>query len=529
MVDTAQTVHTADVADPAVPRRPRGRAARLALLFAAFVCAACGLVYELSLVTLGSYLLGNTAAQASITLSVMVCAMGIGALAAKPLRSHAAVSFIAVELALAAVGGFSVLMLYAAYAWLNLYTLALIVVSIVIGILVGAEIPLLMELLQRIRRQEASGAVADLFAADYVGALLGGLAFPFFLLPVFGQIRGSLIVGVLNAVAGVIVVFVLFWRDVRPWKRWWCAAAALAVSAVLVVGYIGADRFEATAQQQLFAAPIVLSEQTQYQKIVITESVSLRKPPEVRLFLNGDLQFSSRDEYRYHEALVHPLMSGAHRNVLIIGGGDGLALREVLKYPDVEHVTLVEMDPEMIRLGRTDPRLTNLNKHSFDDPRVQVVTADAFSWLRTDHGRFDAEIVDLPDPDETAVAKLYTKEFYSLAERALAPGGRMVVQSGSPYFAPRSFWCIKATVESVGLAVTPYHVNVPSFGDWGYVLAARGAKPELELDSPEPLRSLNQATLDAAAVFPPDRGPRDEPVSTLMHPVLVDLEQQEWR
>ncbi|NKY53064.1 polyamine aminopropyltransferase [Nocardia vermiculata] len=531
MVDTTPADTTpvgTEADDSARPRPRRARAARLALLVAAFVCAACGLVYELSLVTLGSYLLGNTAAQASITLSVMVCAMGVGALAAKPLREHAAVAFVAVELALAAIGGFSVLLLYAAYAWLDLYMAALIVVSIVIGILVGAEIPLLMELLQRIRRQEASGAVADLFAADYVGALLGGLAFPFVLLPIFGQIRGSLIVGVVNALAGLTVVFVLFWRDVRPVTRWLCGVGSVLVCSLLVAGYVGADRFEATAQQQLYAYPIVLREQTRYQHIVITESVSLRKPPEVRLYLNGDLQFTSADEYRYHESLVHPVLSGSRRNVLIIGGGDGLALREVLKYPDVERVTLVELDPEMIRLARTDPRLTRLNEHAFDDPRVNVVNADAFSWLRTSSGGFDAEIVDLPDPDETAVAKLYTKEFYSLAAHALAPGGRMVVQSGSPYFAPRSFWCIEATIRAADLAVRPYHVNVPSFGDWGYVLAARGDEPELRLDTPEPLRSLNRATLDAAAVFPPDRGPRDEKVSTLMHPVLVELEQQEW-
>ncbi|MEV0292272.1 polyamine aminopropyltransferase [Nocardia sp. NPDC050710] len=517
---------------PAVIERPglsRPRAARIALLATAFVCAACGLVYELSLVTLGSYLLGDTAAQASITLSVMVFAMGIGALAAKPLRPYAAVAFVGVELALALLGGLSVLALYAAYAWLDIYTAALIFTAALLGVLVGAEIPLLMELLQQIRRQEPGSAVADLFAADYVGALLGGLAFPFLLLPIFGQIRGSLIVGVVNAVAGLTLVFLLFRTELSRRSRWLFGSLTGVVAVILVGSYLYADRFEATAQQALFAHPIVRHEQTKYQNIVLTESISPFGTPDIRLFLNGDLQFSSVDEYRYHEALVHPALAGARRTVLVLGGGDGLALREILRYPDVERVTLVELDPEMIRLARTEPRLLALNRHAFDDPRVRVINADAFAWLRTDTGVFDAVLVDLPDPDQTSIAKLYTKEFYAMAGRVLAPGGTMVIQSGSPFFAPRSFWCIETTVRAAELRTLPYHVDVPSFGDWGFVLATRDTEPRLRLDPAAALRSLDPPSLAAAAVFPPDRRNSGAPVSTLMHPVIVDLELREWR
>lgn len=515
--------------NPLAPSPVRARTARIALLLTAFVCAACGLVYELSLVTLGSYLLGDTAAQASITLSVMVFAMGIGALIAKPLRGHAAAAFVAVELALALLGGLSVLLLYAAYAWLNLYTTALIAAASVIGMLVGAEIPLLMELLQRIRRQAPGAAVADLFAADYVGALLGGLAFPFLLLPVFGQIRGSLLVGVLNAAAGLALVFVLF-RDrlTRPARLLFTALTAL-VALVLGGSYVYADRFEATAQQALFAHPIVRHEQTRYQSIVLTESLSPFATPDVRLYLNGDLQFSSVDEYRYHEALVHPVLAGPRARVLVLGGGDGLALREILRYPDVAEVTLVELDPGMIHLARTEPRLLALNRHAFDDPRVRVINEDAFAWLRGQSGRFDAIIVDLPDPDQTSIAKLYTKEFYAMVAQVLAPGGTVAVQSGSPFFAPRSFWCIAATIRAGGLRVLPYHVDVPSFGDWGFVLATRDVEPVLRLDPPAPPRSIDAESLRAAAVFAPDRRDPGAPVSTLMHPVIVDLELREWR
>ncbi len=508
---------------------PRHRLARAALLATVFVCAACGLVYELSLVTLGSYLIGDTAAQASITLSVMVCSMGVGALVAKPLRPHAAAAFVAVELALAVVGGLSVAALYASYAWLNIYTGTLVLAAAVIGMLVGAEIPLLMELLQDIRKQEASSAVADLFAADYVGALLGGLAFPFLLLPVFGQIRGSLVVGVVNAIAGLALAFFFFHDKMTRAARHTLIAATVAVACGLTGSYLYADRFEATAQQALFAHPIVWQTRTPYQQIVLTESFSPFGTTDTRLYLNGGLQFSSVDEYRYHEALVHPVLSGPHREVLVLGGGDGLALREILRYPDIDRVTLVELDPAMVGLARTDNRLTDLNQHAFADPRVTVVNADAFSWLRSAPGLFDAVIVDLPDPDQTSVAKLYSQEFYAMTAHVMAPGARLVVQSGSPFFAPRSFWTIDATVRSAGLRTTPYHVDVPSFGDWGFVLAAATAAPTPSLDSPGPLRSLDANTLTAATVFPPDRRAVDPEVSTLMRPVILDLQRQEWR
>ncbi|MGH3468191.1 MAG: polyamine aminopropyltransferase, partial [Thermocrispum sp.] len=324
---------------PSAPPVTR-RWARAAVLFAAFVCAGCGLVYELALVALGSYLIGDTIGQASVVLSIMVFAMGIGALAAKPLQRRAEAAFAGVEIALALLGGLSVLLLYGAFAWLSLYTLALIVLAGVLGILIGAEIPLLMVLLQRVRRQDAGGAVADLSAADYVGALIGGLSFPFLLLPVFGQIRGALLVGALNAVVGLGLVLVVFRRQLRARTRWLLAAGAVVVVVVLTLAFALAGRYEFAARQALYADPVVHAERTRYQEIVITESFPPAGRPDRRLYLNGDLQFSSVDEYRYHEALVHPAMTEDTRRVLVLGGGDGLALREVLRHPGVEQATL---------------------------------------------------------------------------------------------------------------------------------------------------------------------------------------------
>ncbi|TQM67712.1 spermidine synthase [Actinomadura hallensis] len=507
------------------------RVARALVLAAVFTCAACGLVYELALVALGSYLMGNSVTQASIVLSVMVFAMGVGSLLAKPLRRWPVAAFAVVEAALAVVGGLSVLALYAAFAWLNLYNPVLIVVAFLVGALIGAELPLLMTLLQRIRRQEAGAAVADLFAADYVGALIGGLAFPFLLLPLFGHIRGALLVGAVNVVAGMAVVLWLFRRELGRGVQAALWSTMAAVLLVLGGTYALADRFEVSARQVLYRDPIVLSQRTPYQEIVITRQVSLSGRPDMRLFLNGDLQFSSVDEYRYHESLVHPIMSGPHGRVLILGGGDGLALREVLRYDGVRSATLVELDPEVLRLARTYGPLASLNERAFEDPRVRTVEADAFTWLRGLNEQFDAVIVDMPDPDDVATAKLYSVEFYGMVKRILAPGGRMVVQAGSPYFAPKSFWSIEKSVAAAGLATVPYHVDVPSFGDWGFVLSAPTEEPpalRLASDLPE-LRFMDEALLQAATVFPKDRRSRDVEVNTLTHPHLVRYQEQEWK
>ena len=505
----------------------RARWSRTVLLGVVLLCAACGLVYELALVTLGSYLLGNTATQASIVLSVMVFAMGVGSLLAKPLRRASAEWFIAIELILALLGGVSVLGLYLAFAFLSLYTPALVVTAFVLGALIGAEMPLLMELLQEIRKQRASDAVAELFATDYVGALIGGLAFPFLLLPFLGQIRGALVVGIVNALAAAIVAFVLLRNRLTRRTKTVVALATTLVVALLVTALATAGQIEASARQTLYRDPIVHSERSAYQDIVVTESRGT--PNDVRLFLNGDLQFSSTDEYRYHESLVHPAMSGARGSVLVLGGGDGLALREVLRYPDVKNVTLVELDPAMIELASTMPEIRELNADAFTDPRVNVVNADAFTWLRTHEASYDAIIVDMPDPDQTETAKLYSVEFYTLVRAHLSPGGLATVQSGSPYFAPQSFWCISATLIESGLSVTPYQVDVPSFGNWGFhLVSTSGTPPVLSMDPPVKPRFLTDQLLASAVSFPADRPPLSMPYSTLIEPVILEYAQAEW-
>lgn len=526
------------------------RGARALLLGAAGACAACALIYELALVALGGVLVGSSVTQTSLVVSLFVFALGLGALAAKPLLSRPLGAFVVIETGVAVAGGFSVLVCYAAFAYAGIYTPAVVLMSLVCGTLVGAELPLLMELLQRVRRQAAARAVADLTAADYIGALVGGLAFPFVLLPLLGQLRGALAAGLLNLVCAAVIVLVVFRGDLSRRHRGG-AIAVLALGAVAVAAGLGyAGRFEVSARQQLYDDPIVVSERTPYQEIDITESATFSGTKDVRLFLNGDLQLSSRDEYRYHEALVHPAIGAATagagpgtrargpRRVLVLGGGDGMAVREILRHPGVERVQLVDLDPAMTRLARRDPRLRRLNHGALDDRRVTVTNADAFTWIRkldgADARSWDVIVLDFPDPDDQGLARLYSAELYGMVRtRALAPGGVMVVQSGSPYFAPDAFWSVGRTLELAGWRGRPYHVDVPTFGDWGFWLAApaavRRSPPPLTLaGAPRGLRFLTPDVLRAAATFAPDRGPRDVRPTTLDRPAILDYTRKGW-
>ncbi|MEU6094510.1 polyamine aminopropyltransferase [Streptomyces sp. NPDC047079] len=513
---------------------------RLLVLAGVFVCAACGLVYELELVALASYLIGDSVTQASVVLSVMVFAMGVGSLAAKRLRCRAAAGFGAIEAALALVGGSSAMALYAVFAWTGDWggvwsggpRCLLVGFSLAIGLLIGAEVPLLMELIQRIRRQDAGGAVADLFAADYVGALVGGLAFPFLLLPHLGQVTGALLTGAVNAVAGGALVLGLFRRDLSRRGRLLLLAANGVVLVLLGTAAVLVDDFERAARQAVYGAQVRIALRSGVQEAVLTGGTRGRP---LDLFLDGRLRVSGSDERLYHEALVHPAMSGGpHARVLVLGGGDGLAAREVLSRPGVRRVDVVDPDPGVVLLARRDRALSALNGHAFADPRVRVRTGDAFCWLRHTRQTYDVLIADLPDPGIAASTKLYSQEFYGLARRVLAPGGRLVVHAGPVTARPRVFWTVEATVRAAGLRTVPYRVPVTAPHtaggpdrasglseaprDWGFVLAAR-TRPALTLDRGGPdLAGLTRASLRAEAREAERTRMPGLPPSTLLHP-----------
>ncbi len=504
----------------------RGRRSRVLLLAAVAACAACGLIYELVLLTLSVSLTGGGITQTSLIVAGYVAALGVGALLAKPFLGWAATVFVAVEILLGLTGGLSAVALYVTFSFYGTSTSVLVVATAVLGILVGAEVPLLMTLLHSGRSsvdgQSAGKVLANLNAADYAGALAGGLVWPFVLLPLAGQVRGAALTGMVNLVAAAVVAALLLRSQMSRTARHGATAALLAAAAVLAILIVRSADIEVTARQRLYADPVVAVERSDYQQIVVTE-----RNGDVRLYLDGDLQFSSIDEHRYTETLVHPALAREPQRVLILGGGDGLATRDVLRHPSVQEVVQVELDPAVIELANT--RLVDLNDGSLRDPRVQVVIDDAFRWLRERPAQgFDTIIVDLPDPDNPVLGRLYSTEFYGLAAAALNPGGLMVVQAGSPYSTPTAYWRTVSTVTSAGLAVTPYHVHVPSFGDWGFVLAQAGAvAPELRISAQAPdLRFLNHAVLQAAAVFPRDRSPQQLAPSTLDQPRIVqDMRQ----
>ncbi|WP_067597944.1 polyamine aminopropyltransferase [Nocardiopsis listeri] len=533
MTDTpAAEAADPDTAEPARTRLPvTPRLARFLVLLAVFICAACGLVYELALVAIGSYLLGDTITQASVVLSVMVFAMGVGSLLSKRYQARPALAFAVIEGLLSLVGGLSILLLYGSFAWLSAsaYQPTLVLLAFVIGMLIGVEIPLLMTLIQRIRKQDASEAVADLFAADYVGGLIGGLAFPFLLLPLLGLPKGALMVGALNAVIGMAVVLWLFRSELTRLAYVGLTVGLVVIVAVLGLAFYYAERFEVDARQAMYRDPIVHADRSEYQEIVVTQSLD---GVDTRLFLNGDLQFSTLDEYRYHEALIHPAMAGPREDVLILGGGDGLALREILRYDDVESATLVDLDPAVVELAREDPVIRDLNDDSLRDSRVDVVNTDAFQWLRDNAEDFDVVIADLPDGTDVGTSKLYTVEFYSLIGQAMTGDSRLVVQAGSPFFAPDAYWGVRHSLVEAGIDVTPYNVDVPTFGNWGFYLGTLNGAPELRVpeDAPE-LRYLDQPLLEAARVFPMDRREEDVQESTMMHPRVIGYHQdrQAWR
>jgi spermidine synthase len=511
---------------PAAPPAVFGLRWRALLLASVAACAACGIVYELALLTLSTSLTGGSMAATSLIVAGYVAALGVGGLLVKPLLARAAVTFIAVETLLGLVGGLSATALYVTFSFVGGAAWVLAVATALIGFLVGAEVPLLMTLLQRGRTAGATDAgrvLANLNAADYLGALLGGLAWPFLVLPHLGMIRGAAVTGMINLVAAAVVAVFLL-RKVLSRREFGGSLGVLALTfAVLVTLIVSAEGIETTARQRLYADPIIAYRHSAYQEIVVT-----RLGDDMRLYLDGGLQFSTRDEYRYTESLVYPALGGGARSVLVIGGGDGLAARELLRQNGVNSIVQVELDPAVIEMARTTMR--SANGGALDDPRVHLIIDDAMTWLRTPHpgvvppGGFDAVIVDLPDPDNPVLGRLYSAEFYTLVTHALAPHGLMVVQSGSPYSTPVVFWRTVSTIRSVGFAVTPYHVDVPTFGDWGFSLARRGSEPpvpEMPKDPP-PLRFLNQGVLDAATVFGADVAPQNLEPSTLEHPRIVD-------
>lgn len=501
---------------------PPGTTAPLArmLFVSTFLVATCGLVYELAAGALASYLLGDSVLQFSLVIGTYLSAMGVGSYLSRFVARDLVARFVEIEIAVALLGGFEAPLLFAAFTWTPAFRGVLYVIVALVGIGVGLELPLLLRILER--RGPLRELVARVLFLDYVGALAASLLFPLFLLPQLGLLRSSLALGLVNALVALWTTQIF---DAAPAVRTRLRVLAGGAVLALAAGLAGAGRLEQRMESDLFADPVVASIQTPYQRLVLTHSRG-----DTRLYIDGALQFSSLDEYRYHEALVHPALASvaAPRRVLVLGGGDGLAVREILRHPEVQAVTLVDLDPEMTRLFSTREDLVALNEGSLLDPRVTVVNDDAFTWVRSPGAElYDAAIVDFPDPNNYGLGKLYTTTFYRMLAARLTPEAAVAVQATSPLYSREAFSCIVETLRYAGWQARPYHAYVPAFGEWGFVLASRAALP-----APRPLlpglRFLTDAVLPTLFLFPADLAPGPAPVNRLDNQALVRIYEDEW-
>lgn len=495
------------------------RATRLLLLASVFVIATCGLIYELIAGTLASYLLGDSVLQFSTVIGVYLFAMGVGSWLSGFIVRGEARLFVQVQFLIGLIGGASAASLFVLFTQVNAFRPVLYGLIFLIGTLVGLEIPLLLRILKD--RLEFKDLVARVFTFDYIGALLASLLFPLVLVPHLGLVRSSFLFGMLNVAVGLLSARVL--RLSGPWARTTTALGG-GLFLALFAGFLAADRFTSWSERNTYNDPIIHAVSSPYQRIVLTQGAG-----DLRLHLNGNLQFSSRDEYRYHESLVHPGLARMPkaRRVLVLGGGDGLAVREVLKHPGVEQVLLVDLDPAMTRLFTQLPMLTQLNLGALASEKVHVVNADAFTWLAEARETFDFVVVDFPDPSNFSLGKLYSTAFYRRLRSVIAPGGAVVVQCTSPLVARRAFWCIDATLRETGFRTRPYHVYVPSFGEWGFILASIDPLPT-EFSLPDGLRFLSATTVRGLFEFPPDMDRVDVDVNRLNNQALVRYFEEDW-
>lgn len=484
------------------------------LLGAIMIVALCGIVYELIIGTASSYLLGNSVYQFSLTIGFFMFAMGVGSYVSRFIMGNLIQAFIWVEMVLALVGGLcsiSLFMLFPFAPWF--YTVGMFSFISAIGFLVGLEIPLLTRVLSE--RTTTRESISDVLSLDYIGALGGSVLFPILLLPSLGVITSSFAIGLTNAMVALLTVFWL-WDYLSTPRR--MVGYALGTIVLLFALTLLAGRITAFAQDHLYFDRIVYREQSQYQSLVVTNTW---KKNDVRLFIDGHLQFAQVDEYRYHEALVHPVMSwgtGAPARVLILGGGDGLAVREVLKHPGVETIDLVDLDPAMTDLGRDFAPLVRLNGASMANDKLQVHNGDAFTFVKDTKQIYDRIIIDFPDPHNEALSKLYSVEFYAMVQAILAEDGTLVTQSSSPFFSPHTYWTVSTTLDEVFPQVVNYQFSIPSFGVWGYNLASNRADTELG-SLPQDLRFLTPQAFAAARIFPADLQPtRGLMVNSIFNP-----------
>jgi spermidine synthase len=501
------------------------QALKTIFLFSSCVVAMCGLGYELVGGTIASYLIGDSVKQFSFVIGFFMFAMGLGALAVQKISStkkNLESSFIQLEISLSLFGGLFAPVQFLLFKKDLFGQLSLYLFLVVIGMLVGAEIPLLLRLLKE--RLSFEKLISVVLGLDYIGALLASLLFPLILVPMFGVLRTGVLFGILN----LSIAFLILWYwDFSNKKKYYLQCILTLV--ILMLCFLSGNEILKKSESNLLSGNVVYAKNSPYQRIVIT-----RDDSDTRLFLNNHLQFSSIDEHRYHESLVHIVMSSAPKppqKVLIFGGGDGMAAREVLKHSSVEKIVLVDLDEAVTNLFQTSELLVKMNQKSLMSEKLQIINADAFQWLEKNDELFDVAIIDFPDPNSFSVGKLYSTKFFETLQKTVKYG--FSVQSTSPMYSKKAFWCIDNTIQASDYYTLPYHVNVPAFGEWGFVLATKKYisihQIQENLQAGLVLKYLSSELIPSLFVFPKDMQKVKTEVNTLMNQELVQLYDYEWK
>lgn len=449
-----------------IERLEAGRHRRGAALKAAiFATGLAGIVAEYVMATLASYLLGDAVLQWTLVVSLMLFAMGVGSRVSASIGEPLLDAFITVELALSVLVAISAPLAYLLAGWMDSVGWVIYLLAFGIGFLIGLEIPLVARLNEEL--EELRVNISAVMERDYYGALVGGVFFAWVGLPILGLTHTPIVLGAVNLLVAIYLFVVGRGALGRP--RALAAATLVAALGLAALGVFAAPivRF---GEQSKYRDLVVHAEQSRFQRIVLT-----RFKDDHWLYLDGHQQLSSRDTHLYHEPLVHSPMrlAATRRSVVVVGGGDGLAVREILRYPEVERVLVLERDPAVTRLAREHPVLRALHGGALDDPRVEVVHGDAYAALLERGEIFDVAILDLPDPRDLALARLYSRPFFSLIARHLSPGGALSTQATSPFFSRKAFLSILATVRASGFAAAPMHNHIPTMGEWGFVVAVR--------------------------------------------------------
>ena len=460
-----------------------------------------------------SYLLDGAIAAPSSVVATHAIACAIGAVVASRARVVTPWRAPALLALSAAVSGFTPLVAPLAFDDRRAIVGLLYGAAIALGLLLGALVATLVRTLPRLDFPRAA-----LLDALGLGALFPALAaaVAFFL--------ASERVGAARVSAGLAIGAALVAHlgattlasGARASRR--VARLAAGTAYALAIVALALEPVLPLLEASRYGDAIVYAFGGEHGRVVLTSGRGA-----FQLYVSGALRLSTIDAHRRREALVHPAMAVASRraSVLVVGGGDGGALREILRYPDVERVTLIEPDDALLHAARHQPIVVRENGGAFADPRVLAVRADPFSWLRDRGERFEVIVVDAPEPDGPGRSKLYTTYFYRLVRAHLAEGGVGTVAGPSVLALRRGWASILLSLEAAGLHPIPYHANLPTMGVMGHALIGDrlGVAPR---HVAVPCTWLDDATLEEAFLVAVDEvATRDAVENLLWRQVLL--------